>query len=272
MGRDSQAKRPPACPSSQTGASCGIMVGHVVPEAHRGGAIAHVRDGDTVVYNLDSRSLDVDVSAYVAEKKVFCAGREAPSTFVSDARTSFHSCCCREEFERRKADWTEPALKCNPRSWLGRYAKQVTACSRPVPWRLRAARTDRCVACRSIRCRTHHTAPSSTRLHEAGDRRWRALRQTRAALCGDDRRLNTLHKQQRCLLPAGRAQVAFTVLGMCAPASLIRVFFHLYEEPARRRAADMLSCGCRAQKRGLARVCAFDFTSTRCRRPSASAG
>lgn len=80
-----------------SGASCGIMVGHVVPEAHRGGAIAHVRDGDTVVYNLDSRSLDVDVSA--------------------------------EEFERRKADWTEPALKCNPRSWLGRYAKQVSDAS-----------------------------------------------------------------------------------------------------------------------------------------------
>jgi dihydroxy-acid dehydratase len=45
------------------GASCGIMVGHVVPEAHRGGPIAHIRDGDCVVYNLDTRSLDVDISA-----------------------------------------------------------------------------------------------------------------------------------------------------------------------------------------------------------------
>ena len=44
-----------------SGATRGFMVGHVAPEAARGGPIAAVRDGDTVTIDVDSRRLDVDL-------------------------------------------------------------------------------------------------------------------------------------------------------------------------------------------------------------------
>ena len=44
-----------------SGATHGLMVGHVAPEAFRGGPIAHMRDGDTIVIDVDARTLDVDV-------------------------------------------------------------------------------------------------------------------------------------------------------------------------------------------------------------------
>jgi dihydroxy-acid dehydratase len=37
------------------------MVGHVAPEAHRGGPIAHLREGDPVVIDVANRRLDVEV-------------------------------------------------------------------------------------------------------------------------------------------------------------------------------------------------------------------
>lgn len=43
-----------------SGATYGMMAGHVSPEAERGGPIAHVRDGDVVTIDLASRRLDVD--------------------------------------------------------------------------------------------------------------------------------------------------------------------------------------------------------------------
>jgi dihydroxy-acid dehydratase len=42
-----------------SGATHGLMVGHVAPEAAAGGPIAKVRDGDTVVLDVDARRLDV---------------------------------------------------------------------------------------------------------------------------------------------------------------------------------------------------------------------
>ena len=44
-----------------SGATHGLMVGHIAPEAFRGGPIAHVRDGDTIVIDVETRTLDVDV-------------------------------------------------------------------------------------------------------------------------------------------------------------------------------------------------------------------
>src|SRR6478672_9751199 len=44
-----------------SGATHGLMVGHVAPEAFRGGPIAHIRDGDTVVLDVDSRRVDMEV-------------------------------------------------------------------------------------------------------------------------------------------------------------------------------------------------------------------
>jgi dihydroxy-acid dehydratase len=45
-----------------SGATHGFMAGHVAPEAPRGGPIAAVRDGDTVVFDVDARELNVELS------------------------------------------------------------------------------------------------------------------------------------------------------------------------------------------------------------------
>ena len=44
-----------------SGATRGFCVGHIAPEASRGGPMAAVRDGDTIVIDIVSRKLDVDV-------------------------------------------------------------------------------------------------------------------------------------------------------------------------------------------------------------------
>jgi dihydroxy-acid dehydratase len=44
-----------------SGATHGLMAGHVAPEAVRGGPIAAVADGDTVTFDIDARRLDVDL-------------------------------------------------------------------------------------------------------------------------------------------------------------------------------------------------------------------
>ena len=46
-----------------SGATRGLMVGHVAPEAARGGPIAALRDGDIITVNLSGRTLDVELSA-----------------------------------------------------------------------------------------------------------------------------------------------------------------------------------------------------------------
>jgi dihydroxy-acid dehydratase len=45
-----------------SGATHGLMAGHVAPEAAHGGPIALVRDGDTIVFDIDARRLDVTIS------------------------------------------------------------------------------------------------------------------------------------------------------------------------------------------------------------------
>jgi len=45
-----------------SGATRGFMVGHVAPEAARGGPIAAVADGDTIVFDIPRRKLDVELS------------------------------------------------------------------------------------------------------------------------------------------------------------------------------------------------------------------
>ncbi len=45
-----------------SGATRGLMAGHVAPEAPRGGPIAAIRDGDTVVFDIAARRLDVELS------------------------------------------------------------------------------------------------------------------------------------------------------------------------------------------------------------------
>jgi dihydroxy-acid dehydratase len=45
-----------------SGATRGLMAGHVAPEAPRGGPIAAVRDGDRIVFDVEARRLDVELS------------------------------------------------------------------------------------------------------------------------------------------------------------------------------------------------------------------
>jgi dihydroxy-acid dehydratase len=46
-----------------SGATHGLMAGHVAPEAAAGGPIAALREGDTIVFDVDARRLDVDLAA-----------------------------------------------------------------------------------------------------------------------------------------------------------------------------------------------------------------
>ncbi|MCE3242066.1 MAG: ilvD [Deltaproteobacteria bacterium] len=45
-----------------SGATHGLMAGHVAPEAAQGGPIAALRDGDTIVFDIAARRLDVHIS------------------------------------------------------------------------------------------------------------------------------------------------------------------------------------------------------------------
>ncbi len=66
-----------------SGATRGLMIGHVAPEAARGGPIAAIREGDQVTVDIDARSLEVDlpdeeiaarVAAYEPPPSPFGAG------------------------------------------------------------------------------------------------------------------------------------------------------------------------------------------------------
>jgi dihydroxy-acid dehydratase len=75
-----------------SGATTGLCIGHVAPEAVDGGPIAFVRDGDRIVLDMTTRTLDLDVPA--------------------------------DELERRRADWTPPESSMRF-GVLAKYAKLV---------------------------------------------------------------------------------------------------------------------------------------------------
>jgi dihydroxy-acid dehydratase len=64
-----------------SGATHGLMAGHVSPEAALGGPIALVRDGDTIVFDVDGRTLTLEVSD--AELKARQAAWQAPAPRVT---------------------------------------------------------------------------------------------------------------------------------------------------------------------------------------------
>jgi len=76
-----------------SGATKGLMAGHVSPEAYVGGPIAALREGDMIVLDIENRRLDVELSD--------------------------------EEIARRLAEWTPPA----PRYTSGVLAKYATLVS-----------------------------------------------------------------------------------------------------------------------------------------------
>jgi dihydroxy-acid dehydratase len=53
-----------------SGATHGLMAGHVAPEAAVGGAIAAVRDGDMIVFDLPKRTLSVEVTDAEIQKRL----------------------------------------------------------------------------------------------------------------------------------------------------------------------------------------------------------
>ena len=79
-----------------SGATHGPMIGHVAPEAAVGGPIALLRDGDTVVLEVESRTLSVRLSD--------------------------------EELERRRRDWKAPPPKYET-GVMAKYAKLVSSAS-----------------------------------------------------------------------------------------------------------------------------------------------
>ena len=77
-----------------SGATRGASIGHVSPEAVRGGLIAYVQDGDIISINIPEYKIELKVSD--------------------------------EEIERRKAT-TEIKVKNNVTGYLKRYAKMVSS-------------------------------------------------------------------------------------------------------------------------------------------------
>jgi dihydroxy-acid dehydratase len=60
-----------------SGATHGLAIGHVAPEAARGGPIAIVRDGDSIVIDLEKMTLDLDVSE--SERRARLAAWKPPA-------------------------------------------------------------------------------------------------------------------------------------------------------------------------------------------------
>jgi dihydroxy-acid dehydratase len=79
-----------------SGATRGFMVGHVAPEASRGGPIAGVRDGDAIVIDVARRALELEVTA--------------------------------EELARRLSGWRAPAPRYTS-GVLAKYARLVSSAS-----------------------------------------------------------------------------------------------------------------------------------------------
>jgi dihydroxy-acid dehydratase len=53
-----------------SGATRGLMIGHVAPEAQRGGPIAAIREGDTIVIDVGQKRLDVELDDETLRKRL----------------------------------------------------------------------------------------------------------------------------------------------------------------------------------------------------------
>ena len=79
-----------------SGATRGLMAGHVAPEALAGGPIAALRDGDTIVFDIPNRRIDVELGD--------------------------------EEIQARLQAWTPPAPRYTS-GVMAKYARLVTSAS-----------------------------------------------------------------------------------------------------------------------------------------------
>jgi dihydroxy-acid dehydratase len=80
-----------------SGATHGLVVGHVAPEAATGGLIGLVREGDGITVDAEARRLSLNVSD--------------------------------DEIAKRRQAWTAPAPRFN-RGVLAKYARAVSSASR----------------------------------------------------------------------------------------------------------------------------------------------
>ena len=69
-----------------SGATHGLMAGHVAPEAIEGGPIAALRNGDIVVFDLEERTVSVNLSSEDIKSRI--AGWSPPSKLVPDRALS----------------------------------------------------------------------------------------------------------------------------------------------------------------------------------------
>ncbi|HXV05203.1 MAG TPA: dihydroxy-acid dehydratase [Solirubrobacterales bacterium] len=63
-----------------SGATRGLMIGHVAPEAAKGGPIAAIEEGDTITVDIDARRLDVDLDEETIARRA-AAYEPPPSVF-----------------------------------------------------------------------------------------------------------------------------------------------------------------------------------------------
>src|SRR6266702_2160133 len=61
-----------------SGATHGLMAGHVAPEAANGGPIAAIDDGDTIIFDIPKRQLILDLSAAEIQKRLAAWKRPQP--------------------------------------------------------------------------------------------------------------------------------------------------------------------------------------------------
>jgi dihydroxy-acid dehydratase len=71
-----------------SGATRGLMIGHVAPEAARGGPIAAIREGDEVTVDIDERSLSVALDDEVIAERV-AAYQVPPSPFGNGVMSKY---------------------------------------------------------------------------------------------------------------------------------------------------------------------------------------
>jgi dihydroxy-acid dehydratase len=61
-----------------SGATHGLMAGHVAPEAAHGGPIAAIADGDTIIFDIPNRTLSVDLTAEQIQQRLATWKAPAP--------------------------------------------------------------------------------------------------------------------------------------------------------------------------------------------------
>ena len=71
-----------------SGATHGLMAGHVAPEAANGGPIAAIADGDTIIFDIPKRQLSLDVSAVEIQKRL-AAWRPPQPRFTSGVMAKY---------------------------------------------------------------------------------------------------------------------------------------------------------------------------------------